>query len=454
MMLRLSLILAVALVAAVATLGVEPKSSFPIRPVPPQADFRVAVARIVVAPDDADWTYKVGEPVKFRVSVTADNTPIEGAAVSYAIGPEYQPVEWKTAVVPTSGLELDGGTMQVPGFLRCKVVATIGGKEYVAMATAAFSPEKIEPYAAEPEDFDAFWATGREALAKVPLESRLTPMHELSTEHVDTYHVRIRTIGEGWYGHAYVYGILNVPKKPGRYPAVLKVPGAGVRPYSGDAGLAAKGAIVLEIGVHGLPVNLAKEVYDVLLAGALNNYWTFNMEDRESFYYRRVILSSLRSVDFLAAHPAWNGKDIIVMGASQGGMLAIDTAALDSRVTALQATHPAMCDLVAPLHGRAGGWPQTFQPNDDGSSSRHATPAKIRTAGYYDTVNFARRVKVPGFYIWGYNDEACPPSSTHAAYNVITAPKTLAIELEQQHSYPEEQNLAIYEWVERTLGLR
>ncbi|HEY5551601.1 MAG TPA: acetylxylan esterase [Opitutaceae bacterium] len=344
--------------------------------------------------------------------------------------------------------------MQVPGFLRCKVKATIGGKEYVSMATAAFAPEQIVPLAKAPGDFDAFWAAGREALAKVPVESRLTPMHELSTEHVDTFHVRIRTIGEGWYGGAYVYGILNVPKKPGRYPAVLKVPGAGVRPYFGDAGLAAKGAIVLEIGVHGLPVNLAKEVYDTLLAGGLNNYWMFNMDNREEFYYRRVILSCLRSVDFLAEHPAWNGKDMLVMGASQGGMLAIDTAALDSRVTALQATHPAMCDIVAPLHGRAGGWPHMFQPNADGSPSRHATPAKILTTSYYDTVNFARCVKVPGFYIWGYNDEACPPSSTHAAFNVITAPKTLAVELEQQHSYPEEQNLAIYAWVERTLGLK
>jgi cephalosporin-C deacetylase-like acetyl esterase len=180
----------------------------------------------------------------------------------------------------------------------------------------------------------------------------------------------------------------------------------------------------------------------------------FNMDDRESFYYRRVILSSIRSVDFLAAHPAWNGKDIVVTGASQGGYLSIATAALDPRITALQATHPAMCDLVAPLHGRAGGWPHMFRSNLDGTPSRHATPDRIRTTSYYDTVNFARRVKVPGFYIWGYNDETCPPTSTHAAFNVITAPKTLALELEQQHSYPEEQNLAIYAWVDEVLGLK
>jgi hypothetical protein len=101
-----------------------------------------------------------------------------------------------------------------------------------------------------------------------------------------------------------------------------------------------------------------------------------------------------------------------------------------------------------------GGWPHMFRPNLDGTPSRHATPDRIRTTSYYDTVNFARRVKVPGFYIWGYNDETCPPTSTHAAFNVITAPKTLALELEQQHSYPEEQNLAIYAWVDEVLGLK
>ncbi|HEY5551602.1 MAG TPA: hypothetical protein VIK52_06930 [Opitutaceae bacterium] len=101
---RISIALAAALAAAVAILGETPESAFPIKPVPPQADFRVAVARIVVAPDRADWTYKPGEPVKFRVSVTADNTPVEGATVDYAIGPEYQSVGWRTAAVPVTGL--------------------------------------------------------------------------------------------------------------------------------------------------------------------------------------------------------------------------------------------------------------------------------------------------------------------------------------------------------------
>jgi cephalosporin-C deacetylase-like acetyl esterase len=127
--------------------------------------------------------------------------------------------------------------------------------------------------------------------------------------------------------------------------------------------------------------------------------------------------------------------------------LAIVTAALDPRVTGLSATHPAFCDVSAELQGRAGGWPHPFMPDAaTGKPSRHATPAKIETATYYDTVNFARRLKVPGFYIWGYNDPTCPPTSTYAAYNVITAPKVLAVEFEQGHAYPPEQGVAINDW--------
>ncbi|MDX1938059.1 MAG: acetylxylan esterase, partial [Flavihumibacter sp.] len=65
---------------------------------------------------------------------------------------------------------------------------------------------------------------------------------------------------------------------------------------------------------------------------------------------------------------------------------------------------------------------------------------KIETAGYYDVVNFARRIRVPGMYSWGFNDEVCPPTSMYAAYNVIKAEKLLYLSLETGHwTYPEQR---------------
>ena len=41
---------------------------------------------------------------------------------------------------------------------------------------------------------------------------------------------------------------------------------------------------------------------------------------------------------------------------------------------------------------------------------------KVRTLRYYDVVNFAKQITVPGFYSWSYNDNACPPTSVYAVY--------------------------------------
>jgi cephalosporin-C deacetylase-like acetyl esterase len=428
----------------------------PIAPVPPQAVLRAATVQVRVAPDHRDWTYQPGEPVRFAVSVTADNEPIDQVTVSYTVGPDLLPGEKKTAALPLEGLVIDGGTMTQPGFLRCIVTTEVAGRTYRGLATAAFAPEKIVPTQGEPADFDAFWQAGKAELAKIPMESRVTLLPDACTAEVNVYHVSFRTVGPSWTpAPARIYGILCEPKAPGRYPAVLKVPGAGVRPYSGDKDLAARGVITLEIGVHGIPVNLPQEVYDALFAGALNGYWFYNLADKETYYYHRIYLSCVRANDFLTSREMWDGKNLLVVGASQGGGLSIATAALDPRVTGLAVTHPAFCDVSAELHGHAGGWPHPFQPDPaTGRPSPLATPANIATATYYDTVNFARRVKVPGYYTWGYNDEVCPPTSTYAAYNVITAPKELGLTLELGHAYTAEQYDAINAWVVRFFGLK
>lgn len=422
--------------------------------VPPQATRRVATAQVRVAPDHRDWTYRPGEPVKFNVVVTADNVPISRVPISYFVGPEQMPAATKNGEVSVDGLVIDGGTLNQPGFLRCSVTAEVAGRTYRGAATAAFSPELIKPTQTEPADFDGFWKAAKDELAAIPVDAQVTLMPEACTGTVNVYHVRLRNVGESWQGPAHVYGILCEPKVPGKYPALLRVPGAGVRAYSGDIGTAEQGAITFEIGVHGIPVNLPKPIYDDLLSGPLNSYWLFNLDDPKRFYFYRVVLGCLRANDFLSSHPQWDGKTLVVAGASQGGQLSITTAALDQRVTGVSAIHPAFCDLSGSLHGRAAGWPQPFRPDSrTGAASFHATPAKIATTTYYDTVNFARRLKVPGYYNWGYNDESCPPTSTFAAYNVITAPKHLDVMLELGHSYPAEQQAATGAWILKALGI-
>lgn len=421
--------------------------------VPAPAEERVAATQVRVAPERAGWTYAPGETARFRISIVWDQQPLEGVSVSYRVGPEMFEGAEQTALVPASGLVIDGGTLSTPGFIRCIVTASVAGRSYRAVGTAGFAPERIQPTQTNPADFDAFWSTQLSALARVPVDARLTLQPDLSTAKAEVFHVALQNVGWSSSSTSRIYGILAVPRGPGPFPAVLNVPGAGVRPYRGLVELAERGVLTLQIGIHGIPVNLPQELYDQLGAGPLNNYNVFNLDHRERYFYRRVYLGCVRANDFLASHPKWDGRNLIVMGGSQGGQLSIVTAALDPRVTALASNYPAYADVTGYLHGRAGGWPHMMRP-EAGAPSHHAVPAKIATTAYYDAVNFARRLKVPGYYSWGYNDEVCPVTSLYAAYNVIPAPKRLLLALEMGHATTAEQNERIQAWVLAQAGVR
>ena len=109
-----------------------------------------------------------------------------------------------------------------------------------------------------------------------------------------------------------------------------------------------------------------------------------------------------------------------------------------------------MADHAGYLYGHAGGWPHVFADTARGAGRAE----KLETLRYYDAVNFARLVRVPGFYTWGYNDTTTPPTSTYAVYNVVTAPKELAIYKETGHTRVPEQVARTDAWLLAKLGVR
>jgi cephalosporin-C deacetylase len=391
---------------------------------------------VIVTMDRDDWTYKTGDKVQFLVTVMRNGNMVKNASVRYEIGLEkLDPTIKETKTAADGKLTIDGGTLKTPGFLRCIAWVTVDGNEYRGLATAGFDPQKIEPTVANPQDFDTFWATAKQELAAVPMDAKMTLLPERCTEKVNVYHLNLQNNRKG----VRVYGILSIPKKEGKYPALLRVPGAGVRAYYGDVATAENNIITLEIGIHGIPVTMDPSVYLDMGQGLLNGYPAYNMDDRDKFYYKRVYLGCVRANDFLTSLPQYDGTNLAVTGGSQGGALSIITAGLDPRVKWLGAFYPALSDVTGYLHGRAGGWPHYFDKN---AVKWNNTKEKVATVAYYDVVNFARRVKVPGFYIWGYNDETCPPTSMYAAYNVTTAPKELKLFLDTGHwTYQEEKDI-------------
>ncbi|MBI1390649.1 MAG: prolyl oligopeptidase family serine peptidase [bacterium] len=407
-----------------------------------------ADVQLQVTPDHEDWVYDIAEPVTFKISLTSDGQPVKSAKISYQIGPEQMPLFQEGSLdIENGSSELNSYGLDRPGFLRCTVYAELDGKRYRGLATAAYQPDRIQPASPMPDDFDSYWKGELEKLEKVPLEPVLTPLPEYSNDKVDAYHVSYVADEGGWRGSSRFYGMLAVPKGDGPFPALLQVPGAGVRAYRPQTYWAERGVIHLTVGIHGIPVNLPDELYNSLGNGALKNYFFANLDDRDQYYYHRVFLGCARAVDFIFQLDKFDGKTLGIHGGSQGGALSITTAALEPRIRFVASTYPAMCDHYGYLEGRAGGWPHLFKSRD----SFNFKEDKFKTALYYDVVNFARRLTVPVLMGFGYNDETCPPTSMYAAYNSIPSDKELQIVQRMGHGMTDEHARYADQWLVKHL---
>lgn len=399
---------------------------------------------VVVTPDHRDWNYTIGQKAQFIVQVLRSGTTIPNVSVDYEAGPVMYPDVNKKNVTLKDGTMQWTGTLKSPGFYRLKVIAHVDGKDYEGLCTAGFSPEQILPATQCPADFDQFWQRALDEARQVPLNPHRELLPDRCTDEVNVYEVSFNNDRWG----RLVYGILCVPVKPGKYPALLRVPGAGCRPYSGDVWTASQGAITLEIGIHGIPVTMRQSVYDNLHNGALDGYWDSNLDTPERNYYRHVVTGAVRSVDYIASLPEWNGHEVGVTGSSQGGFLSLAVAALDKRITYMAAVHDAMCDYESALENKACGWPHYFY------QVKKPDPKRVEGARYYDGINFARRITCPGWFSFGYNDEVVPPSSAWSVYNVYIAPKTISLYQQTGHFWYQEQWDEWENWLLTQMHLR
>ena len=397
--------------------------------------------QLVLVPNHENATYRLGEQAKFKVIALDCGVMLNDIQVDYEVSEDLLPAHVKKSIT-LKGNEgtIQAGTMKEPGYLRVKASVKHEGKTYTSLSTVGFEAEKLMPLVKLPTDFDEYWSNTLKMLDKVELAPKMERIAERCTDKVEVYHISYGNI-KG----TRMYGVLTMPKKEGKYPAILRVPGAGVHAMSGNVAWAAKGVIVLEIGIHGIPVIMEGSVYSDLAKGVLANYVLHGIENRDSYFFRRVYLGCVKAVDFLLSLPNSNGK-VGVMGGSQGGMLAMATSYLDKRIAATGVYFPAFCDQEAYVHGRTGGWPHFFK-NKDNCKKEY-----LETVRYYDGANFARNLKAPVYYAYGYNDITCGPTTSAATYNSIPAPKQVVIGPNEGHWLFQEHFNGMWEWMIKELN--
>lgn len=393
-----------------------------------------------VTMDRPDGLYTLGEEARFTVTLSQNGAPGTGT-VRFRFGGDARPR--RIVDVPYAGEPVTvGHTLDRPGWIHCEAqVFDADGNPIApprkrwpiaAKIGAMVSPELIREAISEPDDFDAFWQQRRNAVTAVPLRAmrKAYPQESEREGEYDAFAVTADCAGD----HP-VSGVLVIPRGAAAksLAAVVKFHAAGVHsagPYYEP------GALTFDVNAHGIENGHPRAYYEALWKnGALKGYNTFGADDPEKNYFGGMFQRAMRALDYVKSLPEWDGKSLIVRGTSQGGAQALAAAALDPGVTLCVVAVPAMADHNAEIVGRSPGWPHFNRL--DGTDGFRANV--LRTAAYFDMVNFAKRIRGEVVMGIGLLDMACPPNGLYAAFNAIPegVKKTMTPFPTHGHSLPK-----------------
>ena len=356
-----------------------------------------------------------------------------------------------------------------PGFFDLRVVLNVGdGKPVPGICTFGFQIDKLPITPDKPVAFEAFWARGRQELAKIPVDAQLEAFQEFKGKEIDAYNlafaalpgdydpqghrtgdVESAKISFAGMGGIRIHGWLAKPVGEGPFPAMLVLPGGGFAARPRPLEHARHGYIALDIQIHGQEVDLA--TYPKL-PGYYDN---FSYDPPESYYYYHVYLNCIQAINYLASRVDVDKKRIVVVGGSQGGRLSVVLSGLDSRVAA---TVPAIAHNANLPYLKWAEASNEAKPPADGME-RAAPPPLPDTPeghclGYYDAMNFASDIHCPIYMGAGLIDGVSPPSGTFAIYNQIASSgKQITPFTGLGHDWSAEFDRRAWRWLDTKLKL-
>lgn len=373
--------------------------------------------------------YHAGEPVRVNLFLQ----DIEVDSIHIKIDRNYtNSGKWKTVATPQNEMLLYEGSSEKP----LAMVFSVKVGEEITSSGLIIDPEELKPATPRPEDFEQFWKNEKEALRKLPMEVKKTPVDTKEPGFI-CEDVELNCTGPK---PARGYFAKPVNAEKGSLPIVLYVHAAGVngdwclsKPGTAlDYAKKGKGALSFDLNAHGMLNGQPQQYYDDLQNGELKNYWEIGAENREGNYFRGMYLRLIRTLDFLCEQPEWDGKRILVIGESQGGGQALVAAGLDHRVSAAVAIVPAMCDFGRQLNGETGGWPNPY-------AFQKKKEKMLATFPYFDAAHILKGAKATLVTEIGLIDYTCPSLGIYAAINQNHGEKITLVTTYRGHHLDQQQ---------------
>lgn len=276
-----------------------------------------------------------------------------------------------------------------------------------------------------PADFDAFWDRSLAEMHALDPQIEIRPA-EFQTPFAQCSHLFFTGVGG-----ARVHAKLLQPKNPvGRHPALVMFHG-----YSGSSGdwvdklgYVAMGYTVAALDCRGQ--GGLSEDNGAVQGWTLRGHIIRGIDDApEKLYYRQVYLDTAQLARIVMDMPDIDPDRVGATGGSQGGGLTLACVALEPRIQRAAPVFPFLSDYqrvwnidqAKDAYAELKEYLRRFDP-------RHQRIDQIWTKlGYIDVQHLAPRIRSEVLLSVSLSDTICPPSTQFAAYNKITAKKSLLI---------------------------
>jgi cephalosporin-C deacetylase len=327
------------------------------------------------------------------------------------------------------------------GFYKISFMINVSDYDDTTKKVFGIKPDLIVSPYKKPADFDAFWQTVKNDLAKVKPNYKITAMPKLDKDRRHVYAIEMQSLG-----NMTIRGWLTVPitTNPNRkFSVLLGLPGyqVNLEPLMGiDEDLA-----IITLNVRGQgnsrgPIDTRKD-----------EFIFYHIDDKNNYVMRGVVADCLRAVDFICSRPDLKHDQILASGGSMGGFLAIATSSLDKRVRLCSAQNPILCDVRNLVN--EVDWPMSSIKKYVGTQPGLTLDKVLDNMDYYDVKNFASNLTCPVIMGIGLLDPFAPPNNEYAAYNNIKSNKRIMVFKDLGHEISQSYKELEGRWMRDTFAL-
>ena len=296
-----------------------------------------------------------------------------------------------------------------PGFYNAVLyyVCEDGSRVQIDRTNLGFNPEQIVSEQDKQPDFDEFWEQTLAELAAVDPEYKLTLIEDRSNDVRKSYRVDMKS-----FGGESVSGLLVVPAKEGKYPAMISYMGYGSNVWYPDPSWNPE-LIEFQLCVRNQAFNR--------LPGEKDDWCTRGLGDKYQYYYRGAFADAVRAIDFVCSLPQTDTERVVANGESQGGALTLVAASLDHRLKAIAPSAPFLNDYkdYFALVDWPGNW--ILEAAEERGISEEDL---YKSLSYFDVKNFTDKIECPVLMAIGLQDPVCPPHTNFAGFNHIKTEKS------------------------------